>query len=228
MALNGLNEKQQLFEIYKRFIDFLGDFLGNDYELVLHDTDNVENSIVYIKNSFSARKIGGSITELGLRFIKEKTYEGENYCVNYSSKLSDGRTIRSATYFIKDSGGKLAGLLCINVDVTKAMLLDDYIQEFIRGQKTLPPIKDTQLPYTKGGSSQTLSDSIEDVAQEMINGVISGFGIPVERMSLDEKKEAISQLDGKGLFLIKGSVKSVSARLQVSEATVYRCISSGK
>lgn len=209
-----------------KLMDFFADFLGSDYEMVLHDVSDIENSIVYIKNNFSGRKTGGFITQLGLRFIKEKTYENEEYCVNYTSTLSDGRTIRSATYFIKDEYGELIGILCINVDVTKAMLFDEYLQDIIRGQKTIPPVEEVEVPFTKG-LSQNLCDSIEDVAQYMMNESISKFVIPVERMSLDEKKEIICELDGKGFFLIKGSVKSVANRLLVSEATVYRCINSG-
>ena len=218
--------KDEMLKMYMNLMDFFADFLGSDYEMVLHDVSDIENSIVYIKNNFSGRKSGGSITQLGLRFIKEKTYEDEDYCVNYTSTLSDGRTIRSATYFIKDDSGELIGILCINVDVTKAMLFDEYLQDMIKGQKTIPPIEKVQVPFTKG-LSQTLCDSIEDVAQYMMNESISKFVIPVERMSLDEKKEIVCELDSKGFFLIKGSVKSVANRLHVSEATVYRCINSG-
>lgn len=225
--------KEEILNQYIKLIDFWADFLGEDYEIVLHDIESVEKSIVYIRNNFSGRKIGGSITNLGLKILKEKNYNDQDYFVNYTSKTFDEKTIRSATYFIKDDDDNLIAMMCANIDVTKAVLINDYLQDFIIGQKRTPmneevsTIKKIKVIDDKD-ISETLSDSIEDVAHHMIDEVISKLSVPINRMTLDEKKEVIYELDHKGLFLIKGCVKFIANKLQVSETTVYRCIGSNK
>ena len=217
-------KKEEILQFYINLIDFLADFLGTDYEIVLHDVESVEKSIIYIRNNFSGRKIGGSITDLGLRVLKEKKNISENYYVNYNSKTADGRILRSATYFIHDDSEKLIAMLCINMDVTKPKFILDYLENIIEGE-----VKTGDEPAEKvasAGVTETLVDSVEDLAYQMISDVISKYSVPVARMTLNEKKEIIFELDKKGFFLIKGTVKTVSKRLDLSETTVYRCISS--
>lgn len=216
--------KEQILKEYMIYMDFWADFLGEDYEIVLHDTEDIENSIKYIRNSFSGREIGGSITDLGLRILKEKNYTDEEYYVNYTSKTLDGRVIRSATYFIKDDLGKLIAMLCVNVDVSKAVFFNEYLQEVIKGQ-VQTPMKSKIDVFNDTHVSETLYGSIEEVAHDMMNQVLSKVKIPVNRMTLEEKKEVIQVLDEKGFFLIKRSVKEISKKLDLSETTVYRCIS---
>ena len=47
--------KEEILEFYKGMIDFWADFLGSDTEIVLHDIENLDRSIVYIKNNFSGQ-----------------------------------------------------------------------------------------------------------------------------------------------------------------------------
>lgn len=220
--------KSEIMDSYVKLVDFLADFLGEDYEIVLHDVLNPEKSIVYIRNNYSGRNIGGSITDLGLKILKEKKYLKENYYVNYTSKTRNGRILRSATYFINDDEGKLIAMLCINIDVTKVKFLKDYLEKLIKGEKitNVSEVLSDHAEKNNSEISEILSDSVEDIASQMMYDVISKYSIPVERMTLEEKKEIISELDKKGFFLIKGSVKGISNELDISETTVYRIINS--
>lgn len=216
--------KEQILKDYITMINFLADFLGSDYEIVLHDVDDVEQSIIYIRNNFSGRNIGGSITDLGLRVLKEKHHLSDEYYVNYHSKTLDGKMIRSATYFISDDDNQLIAMLCINTDVTRAQFALDYLGKIVEGEKhTVIKAKEEE---SKKKISETLFDSVEGLAHQMISDATSKYSVPVARMSLDERKDIISMLDKKGFFLIKGTVRTVANRLDVSETTVYRCINS--
>ena len=90
-------------EPYVTLVDFLADYLGENTEVVLHDTTDWHNSIVAIRNGHvSGRKIGAPITGLALDMVKSRVYEEQSYKVNYKGLSAHGYTIRSATYFIKD------------------------------------------------------------------------------------------------------------------------------
>ena len=55
---------------YISIADFLGEVLGTNTEVIIHDLVNYDHSIVHIINGhISNRKIGDSITDLVLEFI---------------------------------------------------------------------------------------------------------------------------------------------------------------
>ena len=48
--------------------------------------------------------------------------------------------------------------------------------------------------------------------------------VPVDRLNQEEKIEIVRDLEGKGVFMLKGAVSEVAEKLGVSEATLYRYI----
>ena len=107
---------EQLLLHYTRLVEFLGHVLGPDYEIILHEILPEQSRVAAIANGgISGRDVGAPITNAALRMIMQKQYESNNYIINYTGQLSNGKTLRSSTMFIKD-GGKLVGLLCVNFD----------------------------------------------------------------------------------------------------------------
>ena len=47
-------------------------------------------------------------------------------------------------------------------------------------------------------------------------------GVEPGRMTVEEKRGVVEELDRKGNFLLRGAVGAVARRLEVSEQTVYR------
>ena len=53
---------------YAEMVEFLGEALGKEYEVVLHDLTNPECSIVAIANGeLSGRSIGGPVTDFAFQ-----------------------------------------------------------------------------------------------------------------------------------------------------------------
>ena len=60
---------------YIPLVEFIGKACGADFEVILHDTENPEHSIIAIKNGhLSNRKIGGLMTDLAMRIVHEEEY----------------------------------------------------------------------------------------------------------------------------------------------------------
>lgn len=79
----------------------------------------------------SGRDVGAPITNAALRMIMQKQYESDNYIINYTGQLSNGKACsRSSTMFIKD-GGKLVGLLCVNFDDSRFHEVSDTILRLV-------------------------------------------------------------------------------------------------
>ena len=122
---------EQLLLHYTRLVEFLGHVLGPDYEIILHEILPEQSRVAAIANGgISGRDVGAPITNAALRMIMQKQYESNNYIINYTGQLSNGKTLRSSTMFIKD-GGKLVGLLCVNFDDSRFHEVSDTILRLV-------------------------------------------------------------------------------------------------
>ena len=106
-------------EPYRVVVSFLGEALGPDYEVVLHDLTSEDGTIVAIVNNhISGRTEGAPLSNMALRFIQERMYEKQDYLAGYQGASQAKGRLRSSTMFIKDNG-QLIGMLCINFDAGK-------------------------------------------------------------------------------------------------------------
>lgn len=196
--------------IMKRYIPIVkgiaGTF-GSNCEVVLHDFSDLNHSIVAIENGeVTSRDSNSSMTDHSLQQVKAGNTQKDT--INYSGKGSDGRTIKSTTMFIRDDTNKVIGCLCINFDVT----------EFSIAKRALTEMLDFGGEPAKIDKS---SKKINDVLSEVVQTKIDDIGKPVAYLNKDEKVKIVNQLDGQGVFLIKGAIDYVADILCVSRYTIY-------
>ena len=92
-------------EPYRVVVSFLGEALGPDYEVVLHDLTSEDGTIVAIVNNhISGRTEGAPLSNMALRFIQERMYEKQDYLAGYQGASQAKGRLRSSTMFIKDNG----------------------------------------------------------------------------------------------------------------------------
>ncbi|MEG0321300.1 MAG: PAS domain-containing protein, partial [Oscillospiraceae bacterium] len=92
-----------LLRQYMKLTEFLGYALGPDYEVALHDLTDQNKSIIAIANNhISGRQVGAPMTNVGLKTLRDKSYERENYLLHYRGLSVRGKMLRSSTMFIKD------------------------------------------------------------------------------------------------------------------------------
>jgi predicted transcriptional regulator YheO len=208
-----------LLASYLPMLDFLAAVMGKDAEIVLHDVSHMDNSVVAIRNGHvSGREVGAPTTNLALKLIKNGKYGDSDFLSNYKGQADDGKTLRSSTYFIRDNRKKLIGMLCINIDTSRF----EQFRDFLEGIVGFPENPVGANNAEKDTVIEHFSNSVEAVAFESIDSVLKERNISPKRMSQDEKIDVIKDLNKSGVFLLKGSVSEVAARLKVSEATIYR------
>lgn len=100
---------------YVPMADMLAETFGADCEVVLHDLDDPEHSVVYVANgSVTGRQVGESFDQLVRQVILAKNLK-ESFVSNYYFTAKNGKRIRSSTLLIKSPDGGLEGALCINL-----------------------------------------------------------------------------------------------------------------
>lgn len=97
--VNGMDAR---LEPYRVVVSFLGEALGPDYEVVLHDLTSEDGTIVAIVNNhISGRTEGAPLSNMALRFIQERMYEKQDYLAGYQGASQAKGRLRSSTMFIQ-------------------------------------------------------------------------------------------------------------------------------
>ncbi|QKJ22643.1 helix-turn-helix transcriptional regulator [Poseidonibacter lekithochrous] len=205
----------------KKFIsiaDFLGDVLGSNTEIILHDLTNYEESIVHIINGhISDRKIGDPVTDLVLEFIASESKGNKQFISNYNSKTIEGRLLYSSTYFIRDDNNEIVGALCLNSDYHEVKKSLSFLTSL------LPNYVDDKI-LSINNIKENLNTDPQELTLSKIDAIINEFDVVPNRMTTDEKTNVITALNDCGVFNIRGSVQEVAKKLQMSEPSIYRYI----
>ena len=185
----------------------LAEVLGDDAEVVLHELSHPHDSVIAIAGNVTGRRVGAPLTDLILRLLRQGKLESN--LLNYESRGPDGKLLRSSTILIRDDAGQLIGCLCINFDLTKWTVAKYAIDSYCR---TTP---------LAGDVAETFTHDIESMLLSNIEEVIRMQETPVTLMKKADKLAVVSELDQRGVFLVKGAVTRVASMLDVSRYTVY-------
>ena len=222
---------RQLLQHYVKLTEFLGHALGPDYEVALHDLTDKNRSIIAIANNHvSGREVGAPLTNVALKILMNKSYENVDYRLHYQGLTSEGKKLRTSTFFIKN-GTKLIGMLCINFDDSRYKDINEQILQLCHPNAFVETNFKTNEPMISGHQEfveENLYKSIDAVATDSISNVLHSMGIEGKRLTHEEKLEVVRKLEEEGIFLLKGAVKDVAEALDCSQATVYRYISQVK
>ncbi len=224
-------------EIRKRYmvlVQFLGETLGPDYEIVLQEVGGENSGIIAIANgSISGRTVGSPLTNIALKLIMQRRYEHSDYVLNYTGQLENGKTLRSSTMFIKDEGA-LVGLLCINFDDSRYHALSDRILRLVH------PDTFVETHYFSAGEqprktvlcatedAERFQNDVAGLMQEIFDEVYNSMNIAPEALTQDDRQRIISQLYERGMFQLKGAVPFAMEKLCCSQASIYRYLSKVK
>jgi predicted transcriptional regulator YheO len=206
-------------------VAFLGEVLGPDYEIALHDLSAPAVPVVAIAHGeLSGRGVGSPLDDKSREALAERRAAGASYAANYSGVSRDGAPLRSSLCILAGEGGEPEGLLRIDFDDTRfsdiaaQVLRLCHPDEFV--ERTVATIR-----LSGDDASDGLPNSVASAADPVIAELVAKCGVPVDRLTQEEKIEVIEALHRRGVFLMKGAVGYVAKVLASSEASVYRYLS---
>jgi predicted transcriptional regulator YheO len=203
-ARAGLQERE-IFQVLKDVGLALRSLLGRSCEVVIHDTSDLENSIVWIEGDVTGRSVGGVMTGLGLERLRQGKLPP---LINYTTHTDSGKDLRSASIWLRDADDEIFGALCINLDVTPVKAIQAFVRE-------LAP--DESRPELGEEFAADLGDMIDT----MIAECEYRLGCGADKMSRDQRIEVVRFLEERGSFQVRNSAPIVATRLGVSRKTIY-------
>ena len=196
---------------YIPMAEMLTRMFGPDCEVVLHDLDAPEHSVVYVSNAaVTGRKIGDSFDQLVRQVILSDNLQ-EDFVANYYFTAPNGKKIRASTLLIKNQDRHLEGALCINFDTTRLAQQIDFLRSFLPPQQTVP----AGQPAEANPAAEHVADMIENLMDGII-GQQNG-----STLTREARIQKIQFMDSKGIFLMKGSVEKAARKLGVNKVTIY-------
>lgn len=200
---------REVLNSYSKFIDGLGTYLGDAYEIVLHSLEVYEHSVINILHGeHTGRQVGAPITDLALNML-EKLSETHVDHITYFSTNKKGEPLKSTTIAIHGEQNRIIGLLCINFYMNTP--LADVLGGLIPEPAGIPLAK--RRENYVDNSEELIVSALEDVREK----VMGDDSITPS----NKNKMIVYMLDDYGIFNIKDSVVKVAGLLNISKNTVY-------
>lgn len=185
---------------------------GSSCEVVVHDLSrHPDHTIVAIENGHvSGRKVGDGASHVVIEQMETNDPQTQDHLC-YLTKTPDGKILKSSTVYIRNGKGKVSGILAINYDISRLLMVESAIQDLIS----------TQEP------AQTEPEKIvnvNDLLEELIQKSVALVGKPVALMNKDDKVKAIQFLNQNGAFLVTKSGDKIARYFGISKYTLYSYI----
>jgi predicted transcriptional regulator YheO len=201
-------ENDQILELFKPLVKTLGKTLGDHFEIVLHDVSDISSSVIAIENNhITNRDINSPATDLLVEMLNSAEVNENNKKLNYTSRLDNGKLIKSSTTLIKNTEGEIIGAFCINIDLSSIIIAENFLE---------------QIAYTDENEiDEQFPNDANKFIEIMIKKAASKINVPIELASKDDKLEIVAFLDENNIFDFKGAVVRVANKLNVSKFTIY-------
>jgi len=189
-------------------VDGLAATFGQHCEVVLHDYRKPDASVVAIAGAVTDRHEGGAMSEIGLEVLAQGDAAQDR--LNYLTRTSDGRTIKSSTMVLRDDDGHVFGALCVNLDVTALRLATAALNALIGDTEPAASTVTT-----------VFSDDIAEIVRTVLEQEEQRLGRPLQYDTKAGRLEIIRALHSRGVFRLPKALQEVAEVLRVSRSTLY-------
>ena len=200
-------------ELLKQVAAGIAAQFGSNCEVVVHDLSrHPDHSIVHIVNGHvSGRKEGDGASQVVIEQLQSADAQPKDH-LGYLTRTPDGKILKSSTIYIRNSKGKVAGILAINNDISKLLMVESAVRDLISTGETGQQSEPEKIV--------NINDMLDDLIQQSVTLV----GKPVALMTKDDKVRAIRFLNQNGAFLVTKSSDKVAKYFGISKYTLYSYI----
>ncbi len=202
--------EKEILETYKVLAKGLADYLGEGYEIILHNLEDLDHSVIAIFNGYhSGRGIGSPITDLALPFLENIHKNPKQRNLTYFSKSKTGQLLKSCTISIQGNKDRTIGLLCINfyLNTPLASLVSSFSPE--AASSTVGTVTENYVE----NSDDLIREAVENAKEKVFNDS--------SITAANRNKEIIRTLYCQGIFNLKDAILKIADMLSISKSTVY-------
>lgn len=213
--------KKHLLEQFTNTVRMCGAQFGDSCQVILYDLRVTEGEKVGTAMAVSGRvtdtQVGAPLPAFLLHYA---TRHGLQDDYGFINKNYPGLVLRTSLQFIHDETGLVAGCLCIHHNIVHIQMIISFLEEYTRSQ--IAEDEDESLNISPGSKEYKATD-----IQSFMDSVMQEFLIErlgqnsFANLDKNDKLALISELESKGVFLVKGSVNLVANRMNISKFSIY-------
>lgn len=204
-------ENNEILELAKQFIPFLGEICGSGTEICVYDLSDPEHALIAACHPRPGHEPGAPLPQ-PLRELAAADFDGPQSWALLPCGQGSNADLCCRVYPIGNAAAP-TGLLCVTKDLSPARELQGALQAVLERFALEQP---REVPPAIPAPTLTA------MMQQRIAAVIREYGVPPARMSVPEKVEVVHRLSESGVMNIKGAVSEIASQLAVSVPTVYR------
>lgn len=221
-------------EQYKALVKFLGEVLGQDYEVALYDLTEKNYPAVAVANGqVTQLRTGNPLASAEVQRYTALCSGDSPMCFHIPLAAKDGHLLRSSAMLIGDQTD-IRGLLRITFDDRRYEELCDRLLKLLHPKDfrdTLAPAESCKVSaaarssFADHGSVVSKNKKeIPSMMDELFGEAVQELALPEGELDQEEKIKAVAYLYEHGLFEIKGAVPFAARKLSCSTASIYRYI----
>ena len=212
--VNKINQSQnrEILEHYIKVGEVIAEMFAPNLEVIIHDLQTPEHSIIAIfNNHITGRKIGDGTSDIGYKKLED---ELPDKIVNYNNQSPSGSDLKSSSLTIRNSDGEIIGSMGLNFDLSSFVNIKEFLEMFTE-TFTLD-----NLPKRE----EFFMWSVKDEIQQALNKYIASHDLQGKVLNRKDKLNVVGYMKKEGHTNKKGAISILSEMLAITRPTLYKYI----
>ena len=209
---NNQSKNREILEHYIKAGEIIAEMFAPNMEVIIHDLQSPEHSIIAIfNNHITGRKIGDGTSDIG---YKKLTDELPDKIVNYNNQSPSGAELKSSSLTIRNRDDEIIGSMGFNFDLSSFVNIKEFFEIFTK------TIVLDDLPDRE----QFFIWSVKDEIQQALNKYITSYDLHSKALNRKDKLNVVAYMKKEGHINKKGAISILSELLAVTRPTLYKYI----
>jgi|TARA_B100001964_G_scaffold178706_1_gene197118 predicted transcriptional regulator YheO len=212
--VNKINQSQnrEILEHYVKVGEVIAEMFAPNLEVIIHDLQTPEHSIIAIfNNHITGRKIGDGTSDIGYKKLED---ELPDKIVNYNNQSPSGSDLKSSSLTIRNSDDEIIGSMGLNFDLSSFVNIKEFLEMFTE-TFTLD-----NLPKRE----EFFMWSVKDEIQQALNKYIASHDLQGKVLNRKDKLNVVAYMKKEGHINKKGAISILSEMLAITRPTLYKYI----
>jgi len=210
--VNKINQSQnrEILEHYVKVGEVIAEMFAPNLEVIIHDLQTPEHSIIAIfNNHITGRKIGDGTSDIGYKKLED---ELPDKIVNYNNQSPSGSDLKSSSLTIRNSDDEIIGSMGLNFDLSSFVNIKEFLEMFTE-TFTLD-----NLPKRE----EFFMWSVKDEIQQALNKYIVSHDLQGKVLNRKDKLNVVAYMKKEGHINKKGAISILSEMLAITRPTLYK------
>ena len=206
------SQNRDILEHYVKVGEIIAEMFAPDLEVIIHDLQAPEHSIIAIfNNHVTGRKIGDGTSDIGYKKLADKL---PDKIVNYNNKSPSGTDLKSSSLTIRNRKDEIIGSMGLNYDLSSFVNVKEFFEIFTK-TFTLD-----NLPKQE----EFFRWSVKDEIQQALNKYIASHDLQGKVLNRKDKLNVVAYMKKDGHINKKGAISVLSEMLAITRPTLYKYI----